>query len=200
MNSLNVQFMTMLTMICGGFYLGMALDTFRRFSIYWRRPVWLLYTIEVLFWLIQTVILFYLLFTANQGEIRMYIFAAALLGFAAYQALAKKVYRQLLEYLIRIISAIIRVFVNIVRILIIVPIKGLITIVLAVLLFLIQAVLTIVGFILKIILLPFKWIFAIVWRLLPKSAKNFVHKYQGLYSTMKESCIKCLKWIKLKRR
>lgn len=200
MISLNVQFMTMLTMILGGFYLGIALDTFRRFSKYWRRPVWLLYTMEVLFWLMQTVILFYLLFTANQGEIRMYIFAAALLGFAAYQALAKKIYKRLLEHLIQIISAIIRFIANVIRILIIVPIKGLITIVLAILLFLIQAILTILQFLLKILFLPFKWIFAIIWRLLPKSAKKFVHKCKGLYSTMKESCIKALKWIKLKRR
>jgi len=200
MISLNVQFMTMLTMILGGFYLGIALDTFRRFSMYWRRPVWLLYTMEVLFWLMQTIILFYLLFTANQGEIRVYIYAATLLGFAAYQALAKKIYKRLLEHLIQIISAIIHFIANIIRILIIVPIKGLITIVLAILLFLIQAILTILQFLLKVLFLPFKWIFAIIWRLLPKSAKKFVHKCGRLYSTMRESCIKVLKWIKLKRR
>jgi len=200
MIALDIQFVTMLVMMLGGFYLGMALDTFRRFSPYWRRPLWLLFVMEAGFWLSQTAFLFYLLFRANHGELRVYIFVACLLGFAAYQALAKKLYKRILEHLIRAVAALIRFVRRVIEILLITPIKGLFTIVIAILLFLIQAVLTVLQFLLKVILLPFKWIFAIVWRLLPKSAKNFVHKIANLYSTIKARCIKCLKWFRFKRR
>ncbi|WLV24766.1 spore cortex biosynthesis protein YabQ [Aciduricibacillus chroicocephali] len=200
MTSLNVQFATMITMIGGGFYLGMALDTFRRLTINLRRPIWLLYTTEIGFWLLQTAILFIMLFTANKGEIRFYIFFAGLLGFAAYQVLGRKWYRQLLEILIRIFMAIVRFIANAVRILIVIPIKGLFAIIVAVLLFLIQAIVTVIRFLLIVIFLPIKWLFAILWRLMPKRARNFVHKWCKVYSTMKESCSKFLKWIKFRRR
>jgi len=200
MTALNVQFATMITMICGGFYLGMALDTFRRLTANLRRPIWLIYTTEIGFWLMQTAVLFIMLFTANKGEIRFYIFVAGLLGFATYQVLGKKWYNHLLEVLIRIFVAIVQFISNVFRILIVTPIKGLFTILIAVLLFLIQAIVTIIQFLLKIIFLPFKWLFAILWHLMPKRARNFMHKCSGVYSTMKKSCSKVLKWIKFRRR
>src|SRR5690625_5859173 len=74
--TLNVQFLTMLFMVVSGFYLGIALETFRRFSPLWRhRPV-LVYIFEVSFWLIQTFIIFYVLYKVNAGELRVYIFLA----------------------------------------------------------------------------------------------------------------------------
>lgn len=200
MTSLNVQFVTMLMMVGGGFYLGMALETYRRLCLNWRRPAWLLFTTEILFWLIQTLVLFSMLFKANNGEIRLYIFVACLLGFAAYQVLGRKWYKAVLEVMIRVGLAIGRFIANSIRILIIAPIKGLFTILIAILLFLIQTIVSIIRLLLKIILFPIKGIFAIIWRLMPKSARNFVSKFGSVYSTMKESCSKFLKWIKLRRR
>lgn len=197
---LNVQFATIISMIAGGFYLGMALETFRRFSHHWRRPAWLLFTMEIGFWLTQTAVLFYILFRANHGELRAYIFIAGLLGFAMYQALAKTLYRNLLELLIRIVQVLYRFIKRLVEILLIAPVKGILSILAAAVLFVIQLVISILHLAAKIIWLPARWILSIVWRLLPNRAKNFLHKFSRLYSTMKDRCSKLVRWIKDKRR
>src|SRR5699024_12815245 len=125
--TLHVQFMSLISMVIGGFYLGMAIDTFRRFSTYWERNVFFKYLLEICFWLMQSLILFYVLFRVNDGEIRFYIFLSCLLGFATYQALAASIYKQLLEGVIRIVRSIYRFFKRLIEVLIIIPVKWLVT-------------------------------------------------------------------------
>src|SRR5699024_11929463 len=99
--SLDVQFMTMLVMIVGGIYLGLAKDTLRRFAPLWDSGVFLKYGIEISFWFMQTVILYYVLLLVNAGELRLILFVALLLGFSMYQALFSRVYVKILELFIR---------------------------------------------------------------------------------------------------
>jgi len=200
MTPLDVQFITIISMIGGGFYLGLALETFRRFSPYWRRPVWLLFIMEVSFWLMQTAFLFYILFRANQGELRVYIFAAILLGFAAYQALFRSLYKRLLERVITIGAMVIRTLKRLIEVLLVAPVKGLISILLAAVLFIVQLAASIIGLAFKIVWFPLGWILRLIWRLLPKNVTNFLNKFAGLYSTIKGRCSKIAEWIKSKRR
>src|SRR5690625_1289933 len=91
--TLSTQFITMLAMTSGGFYLGVVLDTFRRFASSWKNRIIFSYVMETSFWLTQVIILFYVLFRVNGGELRLYIFLACLLGFTIYQVLAAKIGR-----------------------------------------------------------------------------------------------------------
>ncbi|GGJ57191.1 spore cortex biosynthesis protein YabQ [Virgibacillus salexigens] len=198
--SLSTQFLTMITMIAGGFYLGLIQDTFRRFSAYWKDRRIMTYLMEVCFWLTQTMLLFYILFRINGGELRFYIIAACLLGFTFYQAVAANIYKKLLEYLIHIAANIYRFIENVVQALIISPIKWVVKLVYAIVLWLIKIIGTILLFILTVIITPFKWFFQLIYRLLPEKIQLYIFKVAGFYSTMKNICIKVMKYVKFKRR
>ncbi|MFD2628047.1 spore cortex biosynthesis protein YabQ [Oceanobacillus kapialis] len=196
--TLSTQFLTMLAMVSSGFYLGIVQDTFRRFAPYWKRRVVLTYTMEISFWLTQTLILFFVLFRVNGGELRFYIFAACLLGFAAYQALAAESYKKLLEHIIRILTSIYRFIEKCVKAIIITPIKWILTFIWSLFIKLLKLVGTVLLFLLTVLITPFGWIFQLIYRLLPESFKNFFRKFAGFYSKMKNIGIKLLN--RLKRR
>ena len=120
--TLSTQFMTMLAMIGMGSFFGAALDTYNRFLKRSKRKSWLVFINDVLFWIIQGLFIFFVLFRVNQGELRFYIFIALLCGFAAYQSLFKAIYLRWLEMLISIVISLLRFFVKIVYLLIYKPI------------------------------------------------------------------------------
>ena len=198
--TLSIQVLTMVSMIAGGFYLGIALDTFRRFGRHWKSNTLLVYFMEISFWLTQVFILYFILFQVNLGELRVYVFVACLLGYAAYQALAATLYKRLLERIIIITSRIYRMVYNLIKNLIIAPIRYLIKLLIASVIFLFNMIMLVFGFVLKCIYLPLKWLFKQMYRLLPKRFKLFLHKLAGFYSKIKNICRKYWKLISSKRR
>ena len=98
--TLSTQFMTMLAMIGMGIFFGAALDTYNRFLKRRKRKSWLVFINDVLFWILQSLFIFFVLFRVNQGELRFYIFIALLCGFAGYQSVFKGIYLKWLEMLI----------------------------------------------------------------------------------------------------
>ena len=186
--TLNVQFLTMLFMVVSGFYLGIALETFRRFSPLWRhRPV-LVYIFEVSFWLIQTFIIFYVLYKVNAGELRVYIFLACLLGFSIYQALAAPLYRVVLEHIIRLLTAIARALKRLCHILILSPVGWLVRLILWGIWF----VLWVLIHLTFVVLLPLKWLVQFIYFILPEKINNYFNKKVDFYSILKS---KLLKWV-----
>jgi len=198
--TLSIQFLTMVSMIAGGFYLGIALDTFRRFQRHWKQNVFLVYLMEISFWLTQVFILYFILFQVNLGELRFYVFVACLLGFAAYQALAANLYKRLLERMIVIASRIYQILHNLVKNVIIAPIKYVIQFLIASVIFLFNMVMLVLGFVLKCVYLPLKWILNQIYRLLPKKFKLILHKIAGFCSKIQNICIKYWRLISSKRR
>ncbi|HLR51929.1 MAG TPA: spore cortex biosynthesis protein YabQ [Candidatus Avamphibacillus sp.] len=196
--TLDVQFMTMISMILGGIYLGVALETFRRFSPYWKNNRILTYFMEICFWLIQSFVLFYILFRVNGGEIRVYSALACLLGFSAYKALAANFYKRFLERIIIIVTSIYRFFVKVINGLIIQPIKYIIYFFITCLLLILKGLYTTLSFLLKVIVTPVFWILKKVYHLLPEGLQNILCKIAGFYSTIKNIIIKVAK--KFKRR
>ncbi|KOO42335.1 spore cortex biosynthesis protein YabQ [Priestia koreensis] len=171
--SLNLQFYTMIAMISMGSYLGAALDTYHYFFNRSKRSSWLVFINDLLFWFLQSLLVFYVLFTVNEGELRFYAFLALICGFAMYQALLKGMYMRVLVFLVQTIVRIYKVLVRTIKLLFVSPIFFLVKMVLAVLLGGIQILLKLALFLLKIIFAPFKWISFLIWRMLPKSVKDF---------------------------
>lgn len=198
--TLDVQFMTMISMILGGFYLGLALETFRRFSFAWKNNTFLLYFMEICFWLTQSFILFYLLFRVNGGDIRLYVIIASFFGFAAYKALASKVYVRILERLITIGNSIYRFSIKLFNGIIITPIKFIIHFVINLLKWVVKGIIAILTFLLTIIFGPILWLLKKVYHLLPKRVHNILYKLVGLYSTIENITIKVARFLKIKRR
>lgn len=188
--SLSIQFLTMITMVLSGFYLGIVQETFRRLTYYWKRRVFLTYFLEISFWLTQTAIILYVLFRVNAGEIRVYVVLACILGFSMYQVFAKKTYKQLLEWIIRIVAAVYRFFNNLIHTLIIAPISWIIRTLFRLVFWVATVIFTIILFISKIVITPFIWIGKGIYQLIPDGFKKNLHKLAGFYSTMKNICYK----------
>lgn len=196
--TLEVQFLTMISMVFCGIYLGAMYDTFRRFSPYWKRRKVLTYFLEILFWLVQTAIIFYILYRVNDGEVRFYIFLAGLLGFSMYQALVKSIYLRMLEQIIRVIASIYRFLSRMVEALLIKPIIWMFTVIMTIVLWLIHTIWKILIMFLRILLLPLKCLGKLIYHLLPKSFQNYLHQLAGFYSKMKNIVMRGVK--KFRRR
>lgn len=181
--TLSTQFLTMLSMIGMGSLFGAMLDTYHRFLKRPHRKGWIVFLNDLLFWMIQALLIFYALFLANNGELRFYIFIALLCGFAAYQSLLKAMYLRLLEFLIETVISVSRFTKRTFLLLIYKPIVGLIQLVIAILLTFGRGLLSLVKFIWKVLLYILNVLFAIVkkilfvfWKLLPKGIKKSVEK------------------------
>jgi len=110
--SLTIQFYTMVAMIAMGSFIGASMDTYHRFFKRDQRKIWLAIINDVLFWILEALLLFYILFLVNKGEIRFYIFLALLCGYACYQSLLKGIYLHLLERLIIVVKKTYQFFVR----------------------------------------------------------------------------------------
>lgn len=194
--TLNTQFMTMAFMVLGGYVLGISMTTFRRFTPYWRRNNFLVYFMEISFWVTQTFLLFYILYRINAGELRVYVFIACFLGFSIYQVTTAKLYKRLLEQIIRALLVIYRFCRAIVQALIITPIRWILYALLKIFQFIVSLLLFIVIFILT----PIKWLLKMIYNALPKKIKKNVYKFVEFYSILQSRCIKWLKYIMSKRR
>lgn len=181
--TLSTQFLTMLSMIGMGSLFGAMFDTYQRFLNRPKRKTWIVFLNDLLFWIIQALLIFYTLFIVNNGELRFYIFIALLCGFAAYQGLFKAVYLRLLELVINTIIAVAKFIKKTFQLLVYKPILGLIQLVITIILVLGRGLMTLVKFafkvllfILKVVLVPVLKILLILWKLLPKGLKKTVEK------------------------
>src|SRR5690625_1046895 len=187
--TLQVQFITMISMIIGGFYLGIARDTYLRFSPYWRQRIFLRYFFEIAFWMGQTLLLFYVLYRVNAGELRVYVFIACMLGFSIYKVIFSLLYKRVLEMIIRTLFMIYQFCKKVIRIFIITPIRG----ILYLILLLFQFIISILFFVVKLIFIPIRWTLGLAFSLLPKKIQKIIRKLEEFYSIMKNTRIK---WIK----
>lgn len=205
--SLPIQFYTLLAMIGMGSLFGAMLDTYQRFLKRGRRKKWIVFVNDLLFWFIQGIIIFYVLFLVNYGELRFYLFLALLCGFSAYQALFKNIYLSLLESLIRLVNMTARLIYRTVYLLVYKPIRGLCLLLIAIILYfyglllsLVKIVWIMVKWITKTLFKPFLWLLE---KVIPESAKRFVaqlrKKTAGYLKGSKNTIIKALNFFRKKR-
>ncbi|WP_258832589.1 spore cortex biosynthesis protein YabQ [Peribacillus frigoritolerans] len=209
--TLTIQFYTLLAMIGMGSGFGAALDTYSRFLNRSERKRWSVFIHDFLFWIIQGLLIFYVLFLVNEGEFRLYLFLALLCGFSAYQALFKGFYQRFLEFLIILVIKLARFIANSVHMLIFLPIKWVIVSILAIIIGIGKFVLTLLKwagkillFILNIFWRPLKWILTYIWNLLPvfvtKNVGKFYNKGKGILLKIKNSIFRTLNGWKNKKK
>lgn len=171
--TLQVQTVTMLAMIIGGIYIGFAQDTYRRFARLWQKSRLLVYLLEILFWLSQTVLLFYVLFRINDGEVRFYIFLACLLGFSIYVVLLQQIYLRVLDWLTRIVKRTLLFFIRLFT---------------APLLLIWRSVYYVLKWFLRVLITICKWggkiIYGVAQKIFPQKFFNFITKIGLFCSTM----------------
>ncbi|NPC94956.1 spore cortex biosynthesis protein YabQ [Bacillus sp. WMMC1349] len=120
--TLTTQFYTMLTMTGMGAWLGASLDTYTRFVVRSKTTRWILFIHDLLFWAVQGLLFFYVLLSVNEGEFRLYIFLAVLLGVAVYQSLFKQIYIKALDLMISFFVFIYRILAKMTKIMVFQPI------------------------------------------------------------------------------
>lgn len=205
--TLSTQFFTMLAMIGMGSLFGASLDTHNRFLKRAKRKSWIVFINDILFWLLQGLLIFYVLYSVNMGELRFYIFLALLCGFAAYQSLFKKIYLKLLEKSISITISIYIFLVKAVRLLVIRPVQFLAATILSLLVLsgrglyaLVKWLLAVLLWVLKLLGKPVKMLLMLFWKLLPKKIKKSVeklyNKLAGFLIIVKNYSLVPIKWLK----
>lgn len=172
--SLHTQLVTMGVMIVGGIYIGIAKDTFQRFSPLWYHSTILKYSLEVLFWLLQTFFLYYVLYKMNYGEIRLYFFIAIAFGFSIYIVFFQTIYKKMLNWFIRIIVKMLTILYK----LCITPIIYISKLILKILLFILRLIVKFIQKLYDYIIHP------LIKFILPKKVYNFSTKIAVTCSTM----------------
>jgi spore cortex biosynthesis protein YabQ len=187
--TLTVQLYTMMTMVAMGIWLGAAVDTYGRF-MHPARWNWLLFCNDILFWILQSLFIFYVLLQVNEGEIRFYVFLALLCGFAAYRAFLQKGYQLLLEKLIRFIISCFQFIKKLVLGLIVYPTIRLLQLLLAFVMIVLNLTVKILLIILKICFLPIKWVGYLLKKIIPNKWKKHLTHLAGVLQSAKNRFIK----------
>jgi len=147
--TLDIQFKTMLAMMVAGFCLGITFESFRYFTPLWYRKIFLRYLLEILFWVSQTALAFWLLYQINNGELRFYIILAFFLGFSIYKAIFAALYQRILIRFIKIIKAVLSFIGRVFHLLILQPIFGIVSLLWGIILFFLRILFTPLFFLLS---------------------------------------------------
>lgn len=207
--TLSTQFLTMLSMVCSGCFIGASLDTYGRFLMRPRRAKWVVFINDILFWLVQGLLLFYVLLNVNEGEFRVYILLALLCGYAAYQSLIKGIYLALLEFIIKCAVGIYKTVLKMGNFFLVKPIIGIFNLLTAIIsglvIFLwnlLKWMARVVYVIVKVLLSPVFWILKGLWKLIPIRIRNFFYRFfkktAGFYETIKNKSGNL--WISWKKK
>ncbi|MBN8253787.1 spore cortex biosynthesis protein YabQ [Priestia flexa] len=197
--SLNIQFYTMLAMISMGGCVGASLDTYRYFVNRAQTVRWFVFISDLLFWVVQALLIFYVLFLVNEGELRFYAFLALLCGFAAYQSLIQSIYLKVLKFIVSSVLAVYRALLTILTIILVKPARMLLRCINALGLLCYRFGYGLVSFILKVIFVPIRWVFLIFWRIMPKSVRRFLQRcftyLEGIFQRVKNTIMRAVSWL-----
>ncbi|MHA4763924.1 spore cortex biosynthesis protein YabQ [Bacillus altitudinis] len=196
--TLTVQFYTMLSMAAMGIWLGASLDTYKLFVNREKTAKWLLVIHDLLFWVVQGLLFFYVLLLTNEGEFRLYIFLAVALGFSMYQALMKQLYMNILKFVMRCIYQTVLFLKRLIMSMVFQPIRWIVGLIISAFLFLFHSLLRLVRFafrlvwkVLYIVCYPLIWLLnvTIIHRIPEKwrtSMRLFFSKGAGILQGIKK--------------
>ncbi len=182
--TLDTQLITMISMTISGLYVGFATETYRRLSVAWKNRRVFMYLSEISYWLLQTCILFYVLYQVNNGEMRVYIFLTCLFGYSVYVVLFRSVYKRVLEIIIKIVVAMVEGLIKAVYTLFIQPMIWIVQALITVFLFFLQLLYWILKIVLYVLLYPLRILLSILKKLIPEKVKNKITKLARFCSTI----------------
>ncbi|KXZ17414.1 spore coat protein [Bacillus nakamurai] len=209
--TLTTQFYTMLAMAGMGAWLGASLDTYRLFVIRAKTARWLLFIHDILFWIVQGLLFFYVLLNVNEGELRIYIFLAVLLGIATYQSLCKRMYIKILKFTIHLAVSLYQFAKKLIQNVLFRPVVGLFKLVIGLAAFLSLYSYRMIAFfvlclykIMKFLLYPLYFLLKQILKLLPEKWRltfkryfqkgaGFLKQSKKLFITIRSTIIRILK-------
>ncbi|MBO8164884.1 MAG: spore cortex biosynthesis protein YabQ [Brevibacillus sp.] len=120
--SIAVQLQTIALMSACGALMGMGFDTYQLFRRRWRIPAWLIFVLDVSFWVTSVLLVFAVLQRVNDGVVRWPIFLGIIAGAWLYFVLGSKSYTQFLLSVIKFVKWLYLTIMKIIDILIVQPI------------------------------------------------------------------------------
>jgi spore cortex biosynthesis protein YabQ len=197
--TLTAQFYTIISMIGMGSYLGAALDTYQFFLNRPKRNRWMVFLNDLLFWIVQALLVFYVLFYVNKGELRLYVFLAILCGLAAYQSLLKHLYVRLLKQTVHLVIQIYRFMVRLIQVFVVKPVLFLFHFLVMTLWAVWKWFVALMRICWTIIWVPSRWVGQLIWRMMPKNVKRFLcaslKRTEGFYKKIKNTKQRIKSWI-----
>ncbi len=157
--TISVQIQTVVYMSLCGVLMGMGLDTYQVFRAKGRFPSWLVFLLDVLFWIASIGLVFFVLVRVNDGIVRFPVFLSIFAGGWLYFVLGSKAYIQLLLAVIKFLRWLYRTILSIIDTLIVRPVLFLYRLVWMLLTFLVSLLATIGNFLWKVVVMltsPFR--------------------------------------------
>lgn len=151
---LDLQLQVMSAMIGAGLFIGMNLTLYDRYILRSRPTGWRWVT-DGLFWCVQALLVFMMLFHVNGGEWRLYVLLSIICGFAGYEALIKNGFITILSFIDRIVKWIVRTVLLTFTLLIITPLVWLWKLVRTTVVFIVSIICRILLFGARLVFSPF---------------------------------------------
>ncbi|MDD9272046.1 spore cortex biosynthesis protein YabQ [Paenibacillus sp. GCM10023248] len=123
--TLSVQFHTIFMMFVGGVAISAMFDVFRVLSGKLKLPRWTIPLVDIVYWIVATILVFRLLIYSNEGQVRVFIFLGMGIGICFYFAFLSTWTIRLTLLIIRIVIAVYKFIAKTVEIVIFKPIIGL---------------------------------------------------------------------------
>ena len=113
---INTQVYLFLIFIINGFIIGLLFDFFRILRKAIKTSDFITYIEDTLFWILTGFIILYSIFTYNNGEIRLFMFLAILIGILVYILFVSKYILRISLAIINFIKKIFRTIFHIIKI------------------------------------------------------------------------------------
>ncbi|KIL52465.1 spore cortex biosynthesis protein YabQ [Jeotgalibacillus campisalis] len=151
---LDLQLQVMSTMLAAGLVIGLNLTLYDRYIIR-TRTGGLRWLTDGVFWCVQALLVFLLLFNVNGGEWRFYVLLSIICGFAGYEALIKKTFIAALSFIDSVVKWIVRTLALIISVLFLTPIIWILNVIKAIFLPLFSGICRIFMAVGRILIKPF---------------------------------------------
>ncbi|WP_026281392.1 spore cortex biosynthesis protein YabQ [Paenibacillus massiliensis] len=118
------QWITLIWMTLSGAAMGAVFDSYRVLSGRFRFARWTVHILDLLYWILSALFIFYMLYESNRGQLRFYVFLGLVLGVCFYFWLLSVTTQRFVVMLIEIINRFIYILCRIFNVLIIQPLLG----------------------------------------------------------------------------
>lgn len=107
-NSVKMQAYIFFTVFYGGLIVGFIYDIYRGLRYYLNPKKIITFIEDLVFWIIATLVTFYILIKSNWGELRGYIFIGLFLGLYLYLKLLSKLIYPILLKILRLLCLVMK--------------------------------------------------------------------------------------------
>ncbi|TCZ74328.1 spore cortex biosynthesis protein YabQ [Paenibacillus albiflavus] len=119
--TLQIQFWTLFMMICGGMAMGAIYDLFRLLYEQLKLPRWTIIPMDITYWIVATILIFQMLYSSNQGQLRMFVFVGMVAGVLLYYFVFGKIVTKIYLFIFKMVTETYRIILKIFDIFLIRP-------------------------------------------------------------------------------